>query len=285
MKKIPLILFTICFAALFSFAQSKPFEKFDRAVEMEKGGFDGNKENLSRIFNEERIRLGESFESELWNYLGADVEKHYWISSFLVWKDYLHGSKPLPDISFNIKERGIELIGNTDDKENLGRKITFLRDLSIASYRAGKLDRAIAYKNRAAQIYAAVDDIGAYVGATTKLDNCIYDNFEKDASICREYLTSPTEKIINGGIISGKALSLPQPKYPKEARKAKIEGEVRVRVLISVKGDIISAVAVDGPTELQEAAEEAAKKAIFSSTLLEGNPTKVSGIIVYKFVL
>ena len=83
MRKIICICFLICFASLFSLAQDKPFESFDNAVKTEKAGFSGNKENLSKVFNQERIKLGDNFETELWKYLGNDIEKHYWLNFFV----------------------------------------------------------------------------------------------------------------------------------------------------------------------------------------------------------
>lgn len=90
---------------------------------------------------------------------------------------------------------------------------------------------------------------------------------------------------VTGGVIVGKRIEMPSPKYPKEAKKAGITGTVRVRVVIDEKGRVIKAEAVDGPVELRDAAVEAAFKARFTPTLLEGNPVKVTGEINYNFNL
>jgi TonB family protein len=112
----------------------------------------------------------------------------------------------------------------------------------------------------------------------------------------------PARKIINGGLINGKAVSLPKPAYPTEAREAKAEGPVVVEVIVDENGTVISAVArqydetprknADGtPAEpkevhpaLRQAAETAALGARFSPTLLSGEPVKIKGRIVYNFV-
>ena len=93
-------------------------------------------------------------------------------------------------------------------------------------------------------------------------------------------------KEIRGGILNGKAVSLPKPEYPDEARAAGLEGMVFVDVIIDESGAVVSAVAateprkgrrpgVDGMTDippadvvLREAAEKAALKAEFSPTKL-----------------
>jgi TonB family protein len=108
--------------------------------------------------------------------------------------------------------------------------------------------------------------------------------------------------VINGGIVNGKAKTLPKPEYPEQIRAVGIEGRVRVRVLIDEEGNVISAepilsvesdknVGLEQQTEvesphplLQEAAREAAFKAKFAPTTLSGFPVRVSGIITYNFV-
>lgn len=284
MRKFIYIGLIISFVSIAAFAQTQPFKDFSETVKNQSGGFNGNNENLSSIFNQERIRLGENFETELWKYLGEDVEKYYWISAYLDWKGYLHGSAPLPELAFKIRQRGVELIGNTEDKENLGRKITFLRDLAIASYLSGNRDAAVEYKKRTTPIYQKYDDIGAYVGATTEFAYCIYNNLEKDASICREDEVQPKETIINGGILNGKATSLPFPKYPQAARKDKASGIVSVKVIIDTDGKVVSAEGFEGNPKLFDAAIEAAKKAKFKPTKLSGKLVKVSGVLIYRFI-
>ena len=92
-------------------------------------------------------------------------------------------------------------------------------------------------------------------------------------------------KPISGGILNGKALSLPAPAYPDTARRARIGGTVEVEVVIDINGKVISAKAVRGPGLLQQAAEMAAKTARFTPTLLSGQPMKVVGVITYNFTL
>jgi TonB family protein len=111
-------------------------------------------------------------------------------------------------------------------------------------------------------------------------------------------------RTVNGGVLNGKAISLPKPEYPDEAKKAGAEGAIAVSVTIDEEGNVTSATAAkyqpvmkteesgtDGTAEakpthplLSEAAEKAAMGAKFSPTLLSGQPVKVSGVIVYNFV-
>lgn len=92
-------------------------------------------------------------------------------------------------------------------------------------------------------------------------------------------------KPVSGGILNGKAVSLPPPQYPDVARRSRVAGTVEVEVVIDTSGKVISAKAVKGPPMLFQAAEQAARNARFLPTLLSGQPVKTSGVINYTFAL
>ncbi|MFN0140744.1 MAG: TonB family protein [Pyrinomonadaceae bacterium] len=89
---------------------------------------------------------------------------------------------------------------------------------------------------------------------------------------------------VPGGVVNGKALRLPKPEYPIGARYTRAAGTVQVEVLIGEDGKITSASAVSGDQMLRDTAVRTACKALFSPTLLAGQPVKVSGIITYNFI-
>ncbi|HVG31598.1 MAG TPA: TonB family protein [Pyrinomonadaceae bacterium] len=89
---------------------------------------------------------------------------------------------------------------------------------------------------------------------------------------------------ISGGVLNGKAISLPKPQYPAIARTARASGQVTVQVTIDENGSVISARAVGGHPLLQAAAVAAARGARFSPTKLSGQPVKVTGVITYNFL-
>ncbi|MEO8573960.1 MAG: energy transducer TonB [Pyrinomonadaceae bacterium] len=94
----------------------------------------------------------------------------------------------------------------------------------------------------------------------------------------------PIPRTISGGVLNGKATSLPKPTYPAAAQGEGASGAVTVQVLIDENGDVISASAVSGHPLLREVAVSAARSAKFSPTKLQGSPVKVSGFITYNFV-
>ena len=91
-------------------------------------------------------------------------------------------------------------------------------------------------------------------------------------------------KKISGGVLNGKATSLPKPPYPAAARAVRASGAVNVQVTISETGSVVSASAVTGHPLLRQAAEQAARQARFAPTMLSGQPVSVTGVIVYNFV-
>jgi protein TonB len=118
---------------------------------------------------------------------------------------------------------------------------------------------------------------GTVVGAPTKVQIA-------DEPPPPEAKPTPRAAPISGGVLNGKAISLPKPAYPPIARAAHASGTVVVQVLIDENGNVVSAHAVSGHPLLQGAAVGAARSAKFSPTKLSGQPVKVTGVIQYNFV-
>ena len=71
-------------------------------------------------------------------------------------------------------------------------------------------------------------------------------------------------KTISGGVLNGKAVSLPQPPYPPAARAVRVTGRVNVQVLIDETGRVVTSSAVSGHPLLRSAAAQAARSARFN---------------------
>ncbi len=95
---------------------------------------------------------------------------------------------------------------------------------------------------------------------------------------------SDTGQGLSGGVLNGKALSLPRPTYPPAARAVRAAGPVLIQVIIDEDGTIYSATATSGHPLLRQACRIAACEAKFAPTLLEGKPVKVQGVITYNYV-
>jgi TonB family protein len=84
-------------------------------------------------------------------------------------------------------------------------------------------------------------------------------------------------------VLNSKAIHLPMPQYPPNAKSLRAWGVVTVEVTLNEEGKVISARAVDGNQFLRQAAVDAALLARFTPTILSGKAVQVAGVITYKF--
>jgi tetratricopeptide (TPR) repeat protein len=89
---------------------------------------------------------------------------------------------------------------------------------------------------------------------------------------------------VTGLVSNGRAIRMPKPPYPDEARAARVSGNVLVRVVIDETGRVIRACAMEGPPLLMRVSETAAYSAVFTPTRVNDQPVKVTGQINYNFV-
>ena len=109
-------------------------------------------------------------------------------------------------------------------------------------------------------------------------------NEEPKPDDLQRHPTEPGKRApISAGVLNGKAISLPKPDYPPDARAAGAEGVVVIQVTIDEQGNVAEARAISGPKQLQDVSVNAALQAKFSPTLLSGEPVRVTGVIVYNF--
>ena len=144
---------------------SRPFAALEQAVKSQRGGWAGDKSKLSAVFDSERRQLGDRFESELLKWLGNDVEKHYWVSSFLEAQSYLHGNKRLPHLSLLIKEQALRLVRDKDDEDSQGYVVSFTISAAALSAELGLSSLAISYKDEAEELLKKNPDLRAHVPA------------------------------------------------------------------------------------------------------------------------
>ena len=76
---------------------------------------------------------------------------------------------------------------------------------------------------------------------------------------------------------------LPKPEYPPAAVAQRAGGKVIVQLVVDETGNVVSARAVKGDPLLQDAAIKAASRARFNPLIANGQPTRMTGQIVYDF--
>ena len=139
-------------------------------------------------------------------------------------------------------------------------------------------------KNRDAAIRANNEAIDEPVGNDPSLV-APDENSSQPPSAPTPRTSNSSRAPISGGVLNGKAISLPKPPYPAIARAARASGTVVVQVTVDESGNVTEARAVSGHPLLQASAVQAARQARFSPTMLAGKPVKVTGTLSYKFEL
>ena len=90
-------------------------------------------------------------------------------------------------------------------------------------------------------------------------------------------------KPVEGGALDSKAISMPKAVLSEEAKRLKLSGRVTVKVIVDENGKVVSALALNGPAALREAAVAAAKQATFAPVTQDGITVRVTGTLTYDF--
>lgn len=152
-------------------------------------------------------------------------------------------------------------------------------DLALNAYR-----RALSIHSRRSQW-----DEAAFERARHGMSCVAYetrnDAIFKELKVFQEQFAPGIDFLEPMDIVNGKAIDLPKPVYPSEARALRLSGMVVIKVEINEKGKVTSAKDMcQGLPFLTEASINAAMQARFSPTFLNGQPMKVTGVIQYNFV-
>ena len=92
-------------------------------------------------------------------------------------------------------------------------------------------------------------------------------------------------RLPQGSLQAGRNLYKVPPEYPKKARKAHVEGVVRLHAIIGKDGAIRDLSVVSGDALLTDAAMKAVRQWRYEPTLLNGEPVEVDTIIDVIFSL
>ena len=135
------------------------------------------------------------------------------------------------------------------------------------SFGLGKRLIAIAY------LSASKDEAVANSGWAMINQSIFLNNTNKDF---------PELTLRNGEVLNGRALRLVRPSYPSGSLN-RFSGSVKVLVTIGEDGKVVSATAVSGNPAFHPNAVKAASQSTFPPTLICGQPTRISGTIMYNF--
>ncbi len=96
---------------------------------------------------------------------------------------------------------------------------------------------------------------------------------------------SPKRVRVSQAVMRELLVSRVSPKYPKDARKRRIQGLVILKLVVSKEGDVTDATLISGPQDLAPAAIEAAKQWKYKPYILNGQPVEIEGVLEINFTL
>jgi TonB family protein len=124
------------------------------------------------------------------------------------------------------------------------------------------------------QVSAQKEDRGTDEERARILEECVMPDRPKPQ-------VEPGAKRNSG--LCGKAISLPKPAYPEEAKVQKVSGTVRIIIVIDEKGRVIWAQVAEGHPLLRDASIKAACRSLHSPLKISDHAVKASSQIVYNF--
>ena len=83
----------------------------------------------------------------------------------------------------------------------------------------------------------------------------------------------------------GELTNMVEPVYPPDARQARLEGTVKLHVVVAANGEIQSFRTVSGPESLAQAAMAAVREWRYRPTLLNGKPVETQEDVSFVFRL
>ena len=90
---------------------------------------------------------------------------------------------------------------------------------------------------------------------------------------------------IGGNVAAANRVSWVNPVYPPDAKQNRIQGTVRLEVLIDKDGHVLNVTPVTGPAELTQSAADAVLQWLYKPVLLNGNPVTVLTTVDVNYTL
>ncbi len=88
---------------------------------------------------------------------------------------------------------------------------------------------------------------------------------------------------VSAGVAEKQLIHKAKPEYPEDAKKAKVKGEVRLRILIDEEGKVSDVKVLKGDPRLADAATEAVKQWRYRPMILSGEAVEVDTEVGLKF--
>lgn len=90
---------------------------------------------------------------------------------------------------------------------------------------------------------------------------------------------------VSARIMQGQRIGGPNPVYPPDAKKARIQGKVLLNIVIGKDGTVKDLTVVSGPAALQDSSQDAVRQWTYKPFLLNGEPVEVTTTVTVTYSL
>src|SRR5436305_7218267 len=138
--------------------------------------------------------------------------------------------------------------GDTEREEAMRKQIIYLL-VAILTFAVGTIVSTIFYRTASPSMSisrreSVIEQRAVLVTRSEQISTCSCHQGSDEGEQVKYEATARAP--ISGGVINGKAVSLPQPAYPAIGKAAHASGTVVVQVVIDERGCVVSARAVSG---------------------------------------
>ncbi|MBA2733974.1 MAG: TonB family protein [Acidobacteria bacterium] len=206
----------------------------------------------------------------------------------------IYGKKSKYDDAITFHQRALPLYEKLMGTDSLNI-LRPLSELAVSYVAKSDYDKAAPLYQRAVAIKEQASSFNNLLGSELLLQySCVLRKNKKQAEAdsmetralsitLKESADQLSAIYLPGDCLNLKKVKLPFPRYPNAAKAARLSGAVEVELLVDETGQVISARALNGHSQLQGASLEAAYKAKFEPLVVGGRPVKVRGNLKYTF--
>lgn len=109
--------------------------------------------------------------------------------------------------------------------------------------------------------------------------------FDVYASADKQSAQKSEPTSIPAGKMAAQLLTKVTPKYPPDAKKARIQGKVVLEAIIGKTGQVENLKVISGPKELQQSALDAVRQWTYKPVMMNGEPVEVRTTINVNYSL
>jgi TonB family protein len=171
--------------------------------------------------------------------------------------------------------------------KQLGAHSTVVLDVRID--KAGRVQEAKVVSGHPLQVQAAKDAVmewryrptvigGEPVEAQDRISLTFVPTHDDSAQ-------TPQRIRVGGNVQAANLITRVNPRYPPEAKKAGIQGTVRLQAVLSKDGTVQDLQVMSGEPVLAESALDAVRQWVYKPTLINGQPVEVQTVIDINFTL